>query len=44
MSIAAKTPKNKKTHEHCSENVQRVQTHQKTHEPTSENAKISENP
>jgi hypothetical protein len=30
MSIAAKTQKDQKTHEHCSENEQAVQTHQKT--------------
>ena len=29
MSTAAKTQKDQQTHEHCSENEQRVQTHQK---------------
>jgi hypothetical protein len=41
MSITAKTQKSQKTHVHCNENEQRVQTHQKTHEPTSKNTKIS---
>ena len=39
MSTAAKTQKDQKNHEHCSENEQRVQTHNKTHEPTSKNTK-----
>ena len=39
MSIAAKTQKDKKTHEHSNENEKYVQTHQKTHEHTNKNTK-----
>ena len=44
MSIAAKTQKDQKIHEHCSENEQAVQTHQKTHEHSSKNEETSKNP
>ena len=37
MSVAAKTPRDQKKHEHSNENEKGVHTHQKTHEHCSKN-------
>jgi hypothetical protein len=37
MSIAAKTRKDKKTHEHSNENKEDAQAHQKNHEHNNKN-------
>jgi hypothetical protein len=44
MSIAAKTQKDQKTHEHSSENETGVQTHKKTHEHNNKSENKSKNP